>query len=168
MKVSTLCGVENRRSGVSLPVVIGSTFAPATSVRLGLALFPVPALQTGHAELPHPASRLTSPQGCRHPPLHLPVRLLQEQTELMFGVSRLIANPLSPAQSKARQKQGAFPPPALPGFVGTIRAPPPPRTAQPDSHELPVDSKLPITAGASRVALIPSACMPSPIPRQGE
>jgi hypothetical protein len=78
---------------------MGSTFVPVTAVRLGLTLFPVPALQTGHAELPHPASRLTSPRGCRHPPLHPPVQRLQEQTELISGcpgllpISTLLLNP---------------------------------------------------------------------------
>jgi len=34
-------GVENRRSGVSLPVAHDAAFARVASVRLGLALFPV-------------------------------------------------------------------------------------------------------------------------------
>jgi hypothetical protein len=45
--------VENRRSGGSLPVAIWQRFRFAASVRFGLALFPVPAHRTGHAELPH-------------------------------------------------------------------------------------------------------------------
>jgi transposase len=47
--------VENRRSGVSLPVALWLSFRFAASVRLGLALFPVPAHQTGRAVFPHPA-----------------------------------------------------------------------------------------------------------------
>ena len=37
--------VENRRSDCSLPVDIGLGFRRATSVRFGLVLFPVPALE---------------------------------------------------------------------------------------------------------------------------
>ena len=33
---------------------------------VGIAPFPVPAHQTGRADLPHPAFRLASPQGTRH------------------------------------------------------------------------------------------------------
>ena len=47
--------VENRRSGCSLPVVIGRGFRRVTSVRFGLVLFPVPAHRTGLAVFPHPA-----------------------------------------------------------------------------------------------------------------
>jgi hypothetical protein len=50
-----LGGVENRRSGGSLPVASWPGFRLAASVRFGLALFPVPAHRTGRAELPHPA-----------------------------------------------------------------------------------------------------------------
>ena len=47
--------VENRRSDCSLPVVSRLGFRPATSVRVGLVLFPVPAHRTGLAVFPHPA-----------------------------------------------------------------------------------------------------------------
>src|SRR6266568_7581546 len=39
---------------------------------------------------------------------------------MLCGVVRLIANHLSSTSSKARLKQGSFPPPALPGFIGTV------------------------------------------------
>ena len=37
---------------------------------------------------------------------------------MLSGVARLIANHRSSAASKARQKSGSFPPPALPGLIG--------------------------------------------------
>ena len=48
-------GVENRRSGVSLPVAHDAAFARVASVRLGLALFPVPAHRTEQARFAHSA-----------------------------------------------------------------------------------------------------------------
>ena len=48
-------GVENRRSGVSLPVAHDAAFAPVASVRLGMALFPVPAHRTEQARFTHSA-----------------------------------------------------------------------------------------------------------------
>jgi len=47
--------VENRRSGFSLPVAADEAFAYVASVRLGVALFPVPARRTGQAVFLHPA-----------------------------------------------------------------------------------------------------------------
>jgi hypothetical protein len=47
--------VENRRSGVSLPVAPDAAFARVASVRLGLALFPVPAHRTEQARFTHSA-----------------------------------------------------------------------------------------------------------------
>jgi hypothetical protein len=52
----TVSGVENRRSGGSLPVAfVRAAFAGRASVRFGMALFPVPAHRTGQARLAHPA-----------------------------------------------------------------------------------------------------------------
>jgi hypothetical protein len=48
-------GVENRRSGVSLPVAPDAAFARVASIRLGLALFPVPAHRTEQARFTHSA-----------------------------------------------------------------------------------------------------------------
>ena len=48
-------GVENRRRGVSLPVAHGAAFARVASIRLGLALFPVPAHRTEQARFAHSA-----------------------------------------------------------------------------------------------------------------
>ena len=39
---------------------------------------------------------------------------------MLSGVARLIANHRSSTSSKARQKSGSFPPPALPGLNGTM------------------------------------------------
>jgi hypothetical protein len=47
--------VENRRSGVSLPVAHNAAFARVASVRLGMALFPVPAHRTEQARFAHSA-----------------------------------------------------------------------------------------------------------------
>ena len=48
-------GVENRRSGFSLPVAMWPGFRIAASVRFGMALFPVPAHRTEQARFTHPA-----------------------------------------------------------------------------------------------------------------
>ena len=48
-------GVENRRRGVSLPVAHNPAFARVASVRLGVALFPVPAHRTEQARFAHSA-----------------------------------------------------------------------------------------------------------------
>ena len=47
--------VENRRSSVSLPVAHNAAFARVASVRLGMALFPVPAHRTEQARFAHSA-----------------------------------------------------------------------------------------------------------------
>src|SRR4051794_15001159 len=47
--------VEDRRGGCSLPVGCWRRFHPAPAVRADMAPFPVPARQTGRADLPHPA-----------------------------------------------------------------------------------------------------------------
>ncbi len=66
-------------------------------------------------------------------PLRLAIQLSRKSLDA-FGVVRLIANHLSSTSSKARLKQGPFPPPALPGFLSTTtlsdshrRAPPLPQ-----------------------------------------
>src|SRR3954453_19462792 len=108
----------------------------------GNAPFPVPAHQTGRADFPHPAFRLVSPRGTRRRAecgaccrssgrwqtrpaapigvrLRRGVKLLQKRPDTQ-GCSRLIANHRSSAPSKAHQKQGPFPPPALPGLNGRM------------------------------------------------
>jgi hypothetical protein len=51
-----MSGVENRRSGGSLPVAfVSAAFAERASIRFGMALFPVLAHRTGQAHLAHPA-----------------------------------------------------------------------------------------------------------------
>jgi hypothetical protein len=47
-----------------------------------------------------------------------------------------------------------------------LRASPPPQTARPVSHELPVDPQLRSPLGLPVLRLVPFVCMPSPIPRQ--
>ena len=47
--------VENRRSGVSLPVAADAAFARVASVRFGLVLFPVLAHRTEQARFAHSA-----------------------------------------------------------------------------------------------------------------
>ena len=51
--------------------------------------------------------------------LRLALQLPRKSAETC-GVVRLIANHLPSTSSKARLKQGSFPPPALPGFSGTM------------------------------------------------
>src|SRR5881398_2746337 len=61
-------------------------------------------------------TRPTAPIGVR---LRRGVKLLQKRPDTQ-GCSRLIANHRSSAPSKAHQKQGPFPPPALPGLLGRM------------------------------------------------
>jgi len=61
-------------------------------------------------------TRPAAPIGVR---LRRRVKLLQKRPDAQ-GCSRLIANHRSSAPSKAHQKQGPFPPPALPGLLGRM------------------------------------------------
>src|SRR4051795_3774041 len=61
-------------------------------------------------------TRPATPTGVR---LRRGVKLLQKRPDAQ-GCSRLIANHRSSAPSKAHQKQGPFPPPALPGLNGRM------------------------------------------------
>ena len=61
-------------------------------------------------------TRPATPIGVR---LRRGVKLLQKRPDTQ-GCSRLIANHRSSAPSKAHQKQGPFPPPALPGLNGRM------------------------------------------------
>ena len=45
-----------------------------------------------------------------------------------------------------------------------LRASPPPQTARPDSHEVPVDPRLRSPLGFPVLRLVPCVCMPSPLP----
>jgi hypothetical protein len=95
--------------------------------------FPFPAHQTGHVDFPHPAFRLVSPQHPREPsPPHGAGRRHrgflashcdtagskghQNYNGVIDSSSITALFPLSPAH----QKQGSFPPPALPGLHGTF------------------------------------------------
>lgn len=56
-----------------------------------------------------------------HIPLRLRLRIkLSLESPKLSGICRLIANHLFSSPSKARQKQGSFPPPALPGITGNM------------------------------------------------
>ena len=113
------------------PVVVESRRG-AVAEACGIAPFPLPAHRTGRADLPHPALRLASPQGTRWtanlgwclattPWRVINFRLAAElprKPPSTFRCCRLIANHQSLAPSKACQKSGSFPPPALPGLIG--------------------------------------------------
>src|SRR3954467_9898436 len=124
-----------------LAIVESRTGAVAWAL-CGNTPFPVPAHQTGRADFPHPAFRLVSPRGTRRRAafgaccgssergqtrpatptgvrLRRGVKLLQKRPDVQ-GCSRLIANHRSSAPSKAHQKQGPFPPPALPRLLGRM------------------------------------------------
>ena len=73
---------------------------------------------------------------------------------------------LSFATSCVVLNQGPFPPPALPGFIGTVRTPPPPRAARPVPRGRPVDWSRPShQSGFPVLRRSPCACVPPPIPR---
>jgi hypothetical protein len=94
--------------------------------------FPFPAHQTGHAHFEHPAFRLVSPQRprkrsdktapCDGTPDDTSFALRQQLVGNLRNHSgfQTLVNDRSVALSPARQKQGPFPPPALPGINGTV------------------------------------------------
>ncbi len=63
--------------------------------------------------------------------LRLTVKLSLESPKLS-GVCRLIANHLFSSPLKARQKQGSFPPPKLPGITGNMTL----SDSRPDQHTI--------------------------------
>jgi hypothetical protein len=87
---------------------------------------------TGRAHLEHPAFRLVSPP---HPQKYfcnecratvprssffrVPTQLAREHAD-KYAVCQTFVNDRSVAPSQAHQKQGPFPPPALPGFSGIM------------------------------------------------
>jgi len=94
-----------------------------------MAPFPLPAHQTGRADLPHPAFRLASPQGPRRTVLKAgvgrqhpdrgslrPAAKLPPTPSELNGADRHEASHRSLASSKAHQKSGPFAPTALPGI----------------------------------------------------
>ena len=119
-------------------------FRFAASVRFGLALFPVPAHRTGQADFPHPALGKDAHRISRHV-------TPSATSEHNLGVARPTVNPhvlrrfLRPSLTEAPSLHRSYP------ASSVLRASPPPHTARPVSHELPVDPTA-ITAGASRVA----------------
>jgi hypothetical protein len=94
--------------------------------------FPFPAHQTGHAHFEHPAFRLVSPQRprkrsdktapCDGTPDDTSFALRQQLVGNLRNHSgfQTLVNDRSVALSPAHQKQGPFPPPALPGIDGTV------------------------------------------------
>ena len=131
--------INRQLSGWYLPPLVIRAFGAHVESRRGAvaeamrhrSVF-VPAHRTGRADLPHPALRLASPQGTRWtanlgwclattPWRVINFRLAAELPRKppgTFRCCRLIANHQSSAPSKACQKSGSFPPPALPGLIG--------------------------------------------------
>ena len=100
-----MSAVESRTGAVSTPG--RSVSRPRSSNRT--CRFPASGFPTGFVADPR------RPKG----PLRRAVQLPRKSSELR-GVVRLFANHLSSTSSKARLKQGSFPPPALPGFISTM------------------------------------------------
>ena len=124
-----------------------------------IAPFPIPAHRTGRAELRHPALRLVSPQGTRRRNQPSPCDTAFSEGSGSFQVFRG-SSPitLTSPSSKARQKSGSFPPPALPGFIGrmtlsdsrdTLRPLPSPPTGLPRLPE-PLFRRAVLTTPADR------------------
>ncbi len=96
--------------------------------------FPHPAHRTGRADLPHPA--LGEDSRNRRKPLHVTPSATSENS---LGVVRLIANLpfcrrfLRPPSTEAPSLCRSYP------ASSVLRASPPSQSAQPVSHELPVD-----------------------------
>ena len=96
--------------------------------------FPHPAHRTGRADLPHPA--LGEDSRNRQGPLHVTPSATSENNR---GVIRLIANLpfyrrfLRPPSTEAPSLHRSYP------ASSVLRASPPSQSAQPVSHELPVD-----------------------------
>jgi hypothetical protein len=87
-------------------------------------------------------------------------------SENSLGVIRLIANLpfyrrfLRPPSTEAPSLHRSYP------ASSVLRASPPSQSARPFSHELPVDPILRSLLGLPVLRMVPTACMPSPIPRQ--
>src|SRR5580704_11852086 len=87
-------------------------------------------------------------------------------SERHFGVARLIVNPhvrrcfLRPSLTEAPSLHRHY------SASSVLRTSPPPQTARPISHELPVDPLPQSPLGLPVLRLVSSACMPSPLPRQ--
>ena len=108
-------------------------------------------------------------------------KLLQKRPDTQ-GCSRLIANHRSSAPSKAHQKQGPFPPPALPGLNGrmalsdsrptaacaTWGLPAPVETGLPDDRITLPACRAPYPGGSRRVpvSIASPLTRPSPFPRR--
>src|SRR3954465_5861662 len=124
-------------------------------------------------------TRPTAPIGVR---LRRGVKLLQKRPDTQ-GCSRLIANHRSSAPSKAHQKQGPFPPPALPGLPGRMAlsdsrpAPPlcdggaasPGRDGSPPMTRITLPTcRAPYPGGSKRVqvSIASPLTRPSPFPRR--
>jgi hypothetical protein len=108
------------------------SFRHAASVRFDIVLFPLPAHRTGQADFPHPALGKDAHRITRHV-------TPSATSEHNIGVVRLIVNPhvlrcfsrwsLTEVPSLHRSYTAS----------SVLRTSPPPHTAQPVSHELPVD-----------------------------
>ena len=126
------------------------------------APFPVPARQTGRAVFPHPAFRQASlpAHGDTKGRLRRAVQLPRKSSD-PCGVVRLIANHRPSTSSKARLKQGSFPPPALPGFSSTMTLS--------DSHRVRIAASMELTLhpnGSPTLPASPFCDVPCPLPRR--
>src|SRR3954469_15713447 len=124
-------------------------------------------------------TRPAAPIGVR---LRRGVKLLQKRPDTQ-GCSRLIANHRSSAPSKAHQKQGPFPPPALPGLNGRtalsdsrptrrlcgVGAASPSRDGSPPMTRITLPAcRAPYPGGSRRVpvSIASPLTRPSPFPRR--
>jgi len=125
--------VESRRGAVTVASRWQwRSFRHAASVRFDIVLFPLPAHRTGQADFPHPALGKDAHRITRHV-------TPSATSEHNIGVVRLIVNPhvlrcfsrwsLTEVPSLHRSYTAS----------SVLRTSPPPHTAQPVSHELPVD-----------------------------
>ena len=159
--------------------------------RAAIAPFPIPAHRTGRADFRHPALRLVSPRGPRRRCWPCAVHARQARGTFAarhssLGRFRPIAvlpgsTPITSASpsSRAHQKSGSFPPPALPGFFGTMalsdsrrsrrpksasRSLPPPRRVSPVAPDHLPNVLCPIPRRIERVQVSISSPSARPSP----
>ena len=99
-----------------LPMAFAMALSPTP-----IATFPVPA--ASNRTCGFPASGFPTDVTSRHTPqgLHLVVKLLPMHTSFTAGGNRLTPLSRTLCTSAACPKSGPFPPPELPGFLGTTR-----------------------------------------------
>jgi len=127
------------------------------------ARFPRPPHRTGRADFPHPALGLVSRQGLqgRHAAT-ASQQLPLERPDLLWSCQTHRQSPLL-RSFRSTQNRGPFPPPALPGFPGTM--------SPSDSHRgPPLIERLRASDSRStlglRYCVTLSLCVPPPLPRR--